>query len=121
MLHLSFSFSALFLSVSDSFSLCISFSLLFSLTSVCSSIPDNMKVRPLNRTAMVLTWDRPSTIYHPPLVGFLVTYSWVKDDVTIEKMFTQSSEHHTVSIPGHNHQQTSRDKDITNSKQLLWA
>ncbi|MCJ8729428.1 hypothetical protein PDJAM_G00106170 [Pangasius djambal] len=68
---------------------------------VCSSIPDNMKVRPLNRTAMVLTWDRPSTIYHPPLVGFLVTYSWVKDDVTIEKMFTQSSEHHTRAVITH--------------------
>ncbi|XP_053491964.1 receptor-type tyrosine-protein phosphatase gamma isoform X2 [Ictalurus furcatus] len=68
---------------------------------VCSSIPDNMKVRPLNRTAMVLTWDRPSTIYHPPLVGFLVTYSWVKDDITIEKMFTQSSEHHTRAVITH--------------------
>ncbi|KAG7326546.1 hypothetical protein KOW79_009947 [Hemibagrus wyckioides] len=68
---------------------------------VCSSIPDNMKVRPLNQTAMVLTWDRPTTIYHPPLVGFLVTYSWVKDDVTIEKMFTQSSEHHTRAVITH--------------------
>ncbi|KAK3574795.1 hypothetical protein QTP86_018385 [Hemibagrus guttatus] len=69
--------------------------------SFCSSIPDNMKVRPLNQTAMVLTWDRPTTIYHPPLVGFLVTYSWVKDDVTIEKMFTQSSEHHTRAVITH--------------------
>ncbi|XP_060724133.1 receptor-type tyrosine-protein phosphatase gamma isoform X1 [Tachysurus vachellii] len=68
---------------------------------VCSSIPDNMKVRPLNQSAMVLTWDRPSTIYHPPLVGFLVTYSWVKDDVTIEKMFTQSSDHHTRAVITH--------------------
>ncbi|XP_053354672.1 receptor-type tyrosine-protein phosphatase gamma isoform X1 [Clarias gariepinus] len=68
---------------------------------VCSSTPDNMKIRPLNRTAMMLTWDRPSTIYHPPLLGFLVTYSWVKDDVTIEKMFTQSSEHHTRAVITH--------------------
>ncbi|XP_060775396.1 receptor-type tyrosine-protein phosphatase gamma isoform X2 [Neoarius graeffei] len=65
---------------------------------VCSSVPDNMKGLPLNRTAMLLTWDRPSIIYHPPLVGFFVTYSWVKDDITIEKMFTQSSEHHTAVI-----------------------
>ncbi|GAA6079631.1 receptor-type tyrosine-protein phosphatase gamma isoform X1 [Tachysurus ichikawai] len=60
-----------------------------------------MKVRPLNQSAMVLTWDRPSTIYHPPLVGFLVTYSWVKDDVTVEKMFTQSSDHHTRAVITH--------------------
>uniref|UniRef100_A0A8C1I8M3 protein-tyrosine-phosphatase n=1 Tax=Cyprinus carpio TaxID=7962 RepID=A0A8C1I8M3_CYPCA len=60
---------------------------------VCSSIPDNMKVHPLNRTALVLTWDRPSAVYHPPIVGFLVSYSWVKDEMPFEKTFTQSGEH----------------------------
>uniref|UniRef100_A0A671P6M6 protein-tyrosine-phosphatase n=1 Tax=Sinocyclocheilus anshuiensis TaxID=1608454 RepID=A0A671P6M6_9TELE len=56
---------------------------------VCSSIPDNMKVHPLNRTALLLTWDRPSAVYHPPIVGFLVSYSWVKDEMPFEKTFTQ--------------------------------
>uniref|UniRef100_A0A8C2AFR9 protein-tyrosine-phosphatase n=1 Tax=Cyprinus carpio TaxID=7962 RepID=A0A8C2AFR9_CYPCA len=62
---------------------------------ICSSIPDNMKVHPLNRTALVLTWDRPSAVYHPPIVGFLVSYSWVKDEMPFEKTFTQSGEHST--------------------------
>ncbi|XP_021332937.1 receptor-type tyrosine-protein phosphatase gamma [Danio rerio] len=65
---------------------------------VCSSIPDNMKLHPLNRTALVLTWDRPSAVYHPPIVGFLVSYSWVKDEMPFEKTFTQSSEHSTRAV-----------------------
>uniref|UniRef100_A0A8C2AFS2 protein-tyrosine-phosphatase n=1 Tax=Cyprinus carpio TaxID=7962 RepID=A0A8C2AFS2_CYPCA len=65
---------------------------------VCSSIPDNMKVHPLNRTALVLTWDRPSAVYHPPIVGFLVSYSWVKDEMPFEKTFTQSGEHSTRAV-----------------------
>ncbi|XP_051986844.1 receptor-type tyrosine-protein phosphatase gamma isoform X1 [Xyrauchen texanus] len=60
---------------------------------VCSSVPDNMKVHPLNQTALVFTWDWPSMVYHPPIVGFLVSYSWVKDEMPFEKTFTQSSEH----------------------------
>uniref|UniRef100_A0AAR2M290 protein-tyrosine-phosphatase n=1 Tax=Pygocentrus nattereri TaxID=42514 RepID=A0AAR2M290_PYGNA len=63
---------------------------------VCSSVPSNMKAHPLNRTALVLTWDRPSIIYHPPIVGFLVSYSWVKDDMAFEK--TQTSEHNTRAV-----------------------
>uniref|UniRef100_A0A671P8Q2 protein-tyrosine-phosphatase n=1 Tax=Sinocyclocheilus anshuiensis TaxID=1608454 RepID=A0A671P8Q2_9TELE len=65
---------------------------------VCSSIPDNMKVHPLNRTALLLTWDRPSAVYHPPIVGFLVSYSWVKDEMPFEKTFTQSGEHSTRAV-----------------------
>ncbi|KAI7807360.1 putative receptor-type tyrosine-protein phosphatase gamma [Triplophysa rosa] len=65
---------------------------------VCSSIPDNMNVHPLNRTALVLTWDRPSTVYHPPILGFLVSYSWVKDEMPFEKTFTQSCEHRTRAV-----------------------
>uniref|UniRef100_A0A9J8ADB1 protein-tyrosine-phosphatase n=1 Tax=Cyprinus carpio carpio TaxID=630221 RepID=A0A9J8ADB1_CYPCA len=65
---------------------------------VCSSIPDNMKVHLLNKTALVLTWDRPSSVYHPPIVGFLVSYSWVKDEMPFEKTFTQSGEHSTRAV-----------------------
>uniref|UniRef100_A0A673GJ20 protein-tyrosine-phosphatase n=1 Tax=Sinocyclocheilus rhinocerous TaxID=307959 RepID=A0A673GJ20_9TELE len=75
-------------------SLCFS-----SLHPVCSSIPNNMKVHLLNRTALLLTWDRPSAVYHPPIVGFLVSYSWVKDEMPFEKTFTQSGEHSTVRLP----------------------
>uniref|UniRef100_A0A8C1KNY0 protein-tyrosine-phosphatase n=1 Tax=Cyprinus carpio TaxID=7962 RepID=A0A8C1KNY0_CYPCA len=69
-----------------------------SLHPVCSSIPDNMKVHLLNKTALVLTWDRPSSVYHPPIVGFLVSYSWVKDEMPFEKTFTQSGEHSTRAV-----------------------
>ncbi|XP_076870406.1 receptor-type tyrosine-protein phosphatase gamma isoform X2 [Brachyhypopomus gauderio] len=65
---------------------------------ICSSIPNNMKVYPLNRTALVLTWDRPSVVYHPPVVGFLVSYSWVKEEVPFEKTYTQTSEQHTRAV-----------------------
>uniref|UniRef100_A0A671P6Q7 protein-tyrosine-phosphatase n=1 Tax=Sinocyclocheilus anshuiensis TaxID=1608454 RepID=A0A671P6Q7_9TELE len=68
------------------------------LTELSSSIPDNMKVHPLNRTALLLTWDRPSAVYHPPIVGFLVSYSWVKDEMPFEKTFTQSGEHSTRAV-----------------------
>ncbi|XP_026866754.2 receptor-type tyrosine-protein phosphatase gamma isoform X1 [Electrophorus electricus] len=65
---------------------------------ICSSIPDNMKVHPLNQTALVLTWNRPSIVYHPPILGFLVSYSWVKEEVAFEKTFTQTSEQHTRAV-----------------------
>lgn len=65
---------------------------------VCSSIPESIKAHPLNRTALVLTWDRPATIYHPPLIGFLVSYSWVKDDVAFEKTFNQTNVQHTRAV-----------------------
>uniref|UniRef100_A0A673GF18 protein-tyrosine-phosphatase n=1 Tax=Sinocyclocheilus rhinocerous TaxID=307959 RepID=A0A673GF18_9TELE len=68
------------------------------LTELSSSIPNNMKVHLLNRTALLLTWDRPSAVYHPPIVGFLVSYSWVKDEMPFEKTFTQSGEHSTRAV-----------------------
>ncbi|XP_072540831.1 receptor-type tyrosine-protein phosphatase gamma isoform X2 [Salminus brasiliensis] len=68
---------------------------------VCSSIPGNMKVHPLNRTALVLTWERPLIVYHPPIVGFSVSYSWVRDEVAFEKTFTQTSEQHTRAVITH--------------------
>ncbi|KAG9276998.1 receptor-type tyrosine-protein phosphatase gamma [Astyanax mexicanus] len=65
---------------------------------VCSSIPRNMKAQPLNRTALELTWERPSIVYHPPILGFLVSYSWIKEEVAFEKTFTQASEQHTRAV-----------------------
>uniref|UniRef100_A0A8C6UZH6 protein-tyrosine-phosphatase n=1 Tax=Neogobius melanostomus TaxID=47308 RepID=A0A8C6UZH6_9GOBI len=58
---------------------------------VCSSAPVNMKIQPLNRTALVVSWERPLTIYHPPINSYMVSYSWVKRDVADEKTFTETA------------------------------
>uniref|UniRef100_A0A8B9RDR5 protein-tyrosine-phosphatase n=1 Tax=Astyanax mexicanus TaxID=7994 RepID=A0A8B9RDR5_ASTMX len=50
--------------------------------------------------SLELTWERPSIVYHPPILGFLVSYSWIKEEVAFEKTFTQASEQHT-SMPYH--------------------
>ncbi|XP_076012652.1 receptor-type tyrosine-protein phosphatase gamma isoform X2 [Genypterus blacodes] len=59
---------------------------------VCSSAPVSMKVQPLNRTALLLSWERPLTIYHPPISSYMVSYSWVKSDVANEKTFTKTGD-----------------------------
>ncbi|KAK7916577.1 hypothetical protein WMY93_012338 [Mugilogobius chulae] len=59
---------------------------------VCSSAPVNMKIQPLNRTALVVSWDRPLTIYHAPITSYMVSYSWVKRDVADEKTFTETGD-----------------------------
>ncbi|KAJ0023898.1 hypothetical protein NQD34_003797 [Periophthalmus magnuspinnatus] len=59
---------------------------------VCSSAPVNMKIQPLNRTALVVSWERPLTIYHPPITSYMVSYSWVKRDVADEKTFTETGD-----------------------------
>ncbi|XP_064155378.1 receptor-type tyrosine-protein phosphatase gamma-like isoform X1 [Anguilla rostrata] len=55
---------------------------------VCSSAPINMKVHPLNRTALVVTWSRPLTVYHP-IVSFMVSYSWTKNEEAYERTFSK--------------------------------
>lgn len=59
-----------------------------------------MKVYSLNQTALVVHWDRPATIFHPPIVSFMVSYSWVKDDVPYERTFTKTGDDNTVSLAG---------------------
>lgn len=59
-----------------------------------------MKVYSLNQTTLVVHWDRPATIFHPPIVSFMVSYSWVKDEVAYEKTFIQTGDHNTVSVGG---------------------
>nr|XP_023649707.1 receptor-type tyrosine-protein phosphatase gamma [Paramormyrops kingsleyae] len=58
---------------------------------VCSSPPINMKVQPLNRTALLVSWTRPETVYHPPILSFMVSYSWTKNDESYEKTFMKDS------------------------------
>lgn len=66
--------------------------------SVCSSAPVSMKIQPLNQTALMVSWERPLTVYHPPITSYMVSYSWVKRDVADEKTFTKTADQRTVSI-----------------------
>lgn len=71
--------------------------LLFGL-SVCSSAPVSMKIQPLNQTALMVSWERPLTVYHPPITSYMVSYSWVKRDVADEKTFTKTGDQSMVCI-----------------------
>ncbi|MEQ2162507.1 hypothetical protein GOODEAATRI_020456 [Goodea atripinnis] len=59
---------------------------------VCSSAPVSMKIQPLNETALMVSWERPLTIYHPPITSYMVSYSWVKRDVADEKTFIKTGD-----------------------------
>ncbi|XP_071351270.1 receptor-type tyrosine-protein phosphatase gamma isoform X2 [Trachinotus anak] len=59
---------------------------------VCSSAPVGMKIHPLNQTALMVSWERPLTIYHPPITSYMVSYSWVKRDVPDENTFTKTGD-----------------------------
>ncbi|XP_076125381.1 receptor-type tyrosine-protein phosphatase gamma isoform X1 [Alosa pseudoharengus] len=54
---------------------------------VCSSAPTNMRVQPLNRTALVVKWTRPDNSYHPPITSYLISYSWTKHDESYEETY----------------------------------
>lgn len=66
--------------------------------SVCSSAPVSMKIQPLNQTALLVSWERPLTVYHPPITSYMVSYSWVKRDVPDENTFTKTGDQSMVSI-----------------------
>uniref|UniRef100_A0A8C5NBX1 protein-tyrosine-phosphatase n=1 Tax=Gouania willdenowi TaxID=441366 RepID=A0A8C5NBX1_GOUWI len=59
---------------------------------VCSSAPVSMKIKPLNQTALMVSWERPLTVYHPPITSYMVSYSWVKRDVADERTFTKTGD-----------------------------
>uniref|UniRef100_A0A673AFG1 protein-tyrosine-phosphatase n=1 Tax=Sphaeramia orbicularis TaxID=375764 RepID=A0A673AFG1_9TELE len=83
----------LFLSLINNFH----FMLPLSVLAVCSSAPVSMKIQPLNQTALMVSWERPLTIYHPPITSYMVSYSWVKRDVADEKTFTKTGDQSMVS------------------------
>uniref|UniRef100_A0A8C4HTD6 protein-tyrosine-phosphatase n=1 Tax=Dicentrarchus labrax TaxID=13489 RepID=A0A8C4HTD6_DICLA len=58
----------------------------------------SMKIQPLNQTALMVSWERPLTVYHPPITSYMVSYSWVKRDVADEKTFTKTGDQSMVSI-----------------------
>ncbi|XP_078802878.1 receptor-type tyrosine-protein phosphatase gamma isoform X2 [Oryzias latipes] len=64
----------------------------------CSSAPVSMKIQPLNQTALMVSWERPLTIYHPPITGYMVSYSWVKRDVADEKTFTKTGDQRMKAV-----------------------
>ncbi|XP_028261469.1 receptor-type tyrosine-protein phosphatase gamma isoform X2 [Parambassis ranga] len=65
---------------------------------VCSSAPVSMKIQPLNKTALMVSWERPLTVYHPPITSYMVSYSWVKRDVADEKTFTKTGDQSMKAI-----------------------
>ena len=66
---------------------------------VCSSPPVHMKVQPLNQTALQVSWSQPETIYHPPIMNYMVSYSWTKNEDEKEKTFTKDSDKDLVRLP----------------------
>ncbi|XP_072328468.1 receptor-type tyrosine-protein phosphatase gamma-like isoform X4 [Scyliorhinus torazame] len=71
------------------------------ITEVCSSPPVNMTVQPVNRSALLVTWNRPETIYHPPIMNYLISYSWTKDEGEKEQAFTKKNDHNLEAIINH--------------------
>ncbi|XP_068598169.1 receptor-type tyrosine-protein phosphatase gamma-like [Brachionichthys hirsutus] len=67
----------------------------------CSSAPVRMKIQPLNQTALMVSWERPLTVYHPPITSYMVSYSWVKRDVADEKTFTKTGDQSTKAVITH--------------------
>ncbi|XP_042835258.1 receptor-type tyrosine-protein phosphatase gamma isoform X3 [Panthera tigris] len=59
---------------------------------VCSSPPIHMKVQPLNQTALQVSWSQPETVYHPPIMNYMISYSWTKNEDEKEKTFTKDSD-----------------------------
>lgn len=51
-----------------------------------------MKVQPLNQTALQVSWSQPETIYHPPIMNYVISYSWTKNEDEKEKTFTKDSD-----------------------------
>uniref|UniRef100_A0A665V1F0 Receptor-type tyrosine-protein phosphatase gamma n=1 Tax=Echeneis naucrates TaxID=173247 RepID=A0A665V1F0_ECHNA len=59
---------------------------------VCSSAPMSMKIHPLNQTALMVSWESPLMVYHPPIKSYMVSYGWVKRDVADENTFTKTGD-----------------------------
>lgn len=82
-----------------------------SAPSVCSSAPVSMKIQPLNQTALMVTWERPLTVYHPPITSYMVSYSWVKRDIADERTFTKTGDQSMASITVNCHESLIQSKE----------
>ncbi|XP_056886348.1 receptor-type tyrosine-protein phosphatase gamma-like isoform X2 [Takifugu flavidus] len=65
---------------------------------VCSSAPINMKVQHLNASALVVRWARPEVTYHPPILHFLVSYSWTSHEDSYEETHLTDPKHKLEAI-----------------------
>lgn len=65
---------------------------------VCSSAPINMKVQHVNGSTLVVSWARPEVTYHPPILHFLVSYSWTTHDDSYEETRLTDAKHKLVSL-----------------------
>uniref|UniRef100_A0A3Q2Y260 protein-tyrosine-phosphatase n=1 Tax=Hippocampus comes TaxID=109280 RepID=A0A3Q2Y260_HIPCM len=68
---------------------------------VCSSAPVNMKVQHVNISALVVRWARPEVIYHPPILHFLVSYSWTAHDDSYEETHLTDARHKLEAVISH--------------------
>uniref|UniRef100_H3B0U3 protein-tyrosine-phosphatase n=1 Tax=Latimeria chalumnae TaxID=7897 RepID=H3B0U3_LATCH len=71
------------------------------ISKACSTPPVNMKVQPVNKTALLLTWNKPETIYHPPVINYVISYSWTKNEEANEQSFTKNSNQHLEAVINH--------------------
>lgn len=67
------------------------------LSAACSSAPINMQVQPLNKTALVVRWSRPEITYDPPIISYLISYSWTRNDEEYEETYVKGSDQKLVS------------------------
>nr|XP_057910354.1 receptor-type tyrosine-protein phosphatase gamma-like isoform X2 [Doryrhamphus excisus] len=65
---------------------------------VCSSAPFNMKVRHVNGSTLVVRWAHPEVIYHPPILHFLVSYSWTAHDDSYEETHLTDAKHKLEAV-----------------------
>ncbi|KAJ0023404.1 hypothetical protein NQD34_003303, partial [Periophthalmus magnuspinnatus] len=65
---------------------------------VCSSAPYNMKVQHVNGSALVVRWAHPEITYHPPILHFLVSYSWTAHDDSYEETHLTDVRHKLEAI-----------------------
>ncbi|XP_075952856.1 receptor-type tyrosine-protein phosphatase gamma-like [Anarhichas minor] len=64
----------------------------------CSSAPINMKVQHVNSSALVVRWARPEVTYHPPILHFLVSYSWTTHDDSYEETHLTDAKHKLEAV-----------------------
>ncbi|CAL8335776.1 unnamed protein product [Merluccius merluccius] len=57
-----------------------------------------MKVRHLNTSALVVRWARPEVTYHPPILHFLVSYSWTAHDDSYEETHLTDAKHKLEAV-----------------------
>ncbi|KAM9813913.1 receptor-type tyrosine-protein phosphatase gamma-like [Neosynchiropus ocellatus] len=65
---------------------------------VCSSAPINMKVRHVNGSTLVVRWTYPEVTYHPPILHFLVSYSWTAHDDSYEETHLTDARHRLEAV-----------------------